>query len=122
MSDKVSKKGAPGMVFLPARDYEFEVAPQTHILKIPVDGDFKELAGDDLFPDEGVYKIAKEIDGKMVISLSVLTKALFGHSKYPDLKDDECFVPMVFVVSDKNITVAGKVITFKTEEASSDAE
>ncbi len=120
MSDKVVNVGAPGLAFLPARDYKFVVDGQTHILKIPIEGNFEELAGDD-FPEEGKYHIVKDIEGRTVISLPVLTKALFGHSKYPDLKDDECFIPLALVISDKHITIAGKVITFE-QEAASDAE
>jgi len=110
------KTGTPGLVFLPARDYKFKVDKQTHVIKLPIEGDFRYLADKTLFPGEGKYKLAKEVDGKMVVSLSILIKALFADSKYPDLADNECFVPLAMVISDSDVTIAGKVIEFKVEK------
>ena len=102
--------GVPSLSFLPARNFSMEVLKTINII-IPNEGTYESIIDDDdgkvLFKEEGAFKI---FDGSS-IDMPVITKVLFAMSKYPDLKDNELFVPLEIIFNvDDTININGSIV------------
>lgn len=106
--------GVPSMALLPARNFTVNTVKEISLV-IPNVGDYESVVpdeeGKDLFKDFGNFTI---FDGTSLNFLEV-SKLLFATRQYPDLKDNELFVPLQFniKVEDNKIIITGLVVALE---------
>ena len=117
--EDVIMKGTPPAVLLPARNYVFKVVTDHIMVEIPRRGKYNELAPD-FFPTEaGEFDILNE---NGVLFMPAITKVLFALKKYPDLSNNQLFVPHTFEIKEDTVVVIGQAIELVMPEASTDTE
>lgn len=103
-----SQTGTPTMAFFPARNYHFKVVKNKHTITIPRSGDYHKLAPEIFSKDEGDFML---YDNKnSVMYLPAISKVLFAVEKYPDLKNNQLFMPIVLMFNEKTVDVVGQII------------
>lgn len=103
-----SQVGTPTMAFFPARNYHFKVVKNKHTITIPRAGDYHKLAPEIFSKDEGNFMLYD--DKNSVMYLPAISKVLFAVEKYPDLKSNQLFMPIVLLFNEKTVDVVGQVI------------
>jgi len=109
--------GTPTMMLLPARNYTFKVFEQDHSITIPRKGKYKDL-DDRLFTEEdGEFDIMDYVSEETghVLFVPSLSKVLFATAKYPDLEDDQAFIPIAIVIHDEEVEIIGNIIQMLKE-------
>jgi hypothetical protein len=118
MSDVFKKViGTPTMMWLPARNYTFKVFEQDHSITIPRKGKYVDF-DDKLFTEEdGEFNIMDHISEETghVLFVPSLSKVLFATSKYPNLEDDQAFIPIAIVIRNDEVEIIGNVIQMLKE-------
>jgi len=104
--------GTPTMMLLPARNYRFKVYQKDHSIKIPRKGAYKDFDGEVFSEKDGEFDILRhdEDSNSRTLHLPSISKVLFAASKYPDLKDNQAFVPLVMLVREDEIEIVGNII------------
>jgi hypothetical protein len=100
--------GTPTMAFFPARNYHFKVIKNKHTVTIPRSGDYHKLAPDVFPKNEGSFMLYDEENS--VMYLPAISKVLFAVEKYPDLKSNQLFMPIVLMFNEDTVDVIGQVI------------
>lgn len=103
--------GVPTMCFLPARNYQFTVSDVVSI-ELPVKGKFVDL-DPEYFKDS---TLEFELVTEGIINITSISRILFSIGKYPDLKDNEIFCPINFIINDKSLLITGQVVTMLHED------
>jgi len=103
-----SQVGTPTMAFFPARNYHFKVVKSKHTITIPRAGDYHKLAPEVFSKDEGSFMLYD--DKNSVMYLPAISKVLFAVEKYPDLKSNQLFMPVVLIFNDETVEVVGQII------------
>ncbi len=102
------QEGTPPMVMFPARNFRFKVSKAEHKITIPRKGNYNDLAPG-LFPEEaGDFMVYDEENTAMY--LPSLTKILFAVEKYPDLKSNQLFAPIVLLFNEDTVDIIGQII------------
>jgi len=118
MSDKVL--GTPTMMLLPARTYAFTISDQEYSIKIPRRGKYKDLDPDFFKEEDGEFNLFAELENEdsveKVLYLPSISKVLFATSKYPDLQNDEAFIPTAFLIKKDEVEILGHVVQMLREE------
>jgi hypothetical protein len=100
-------KGTPPAVFLPAKNYVFQILSDHYVIEIPRKGNYHDLAPD-FFPEgSGEFDILNE---QGTLFMPSITKVLFASKKYPDLDFNQLFVPHTLEFKEETVTVIGQVI------------
>lgn len=103
--------GTPTMMLLPARNYKFKVYPEEYDITIPKKGFYKDLDKDAYTEEDGEFNI---LDNDILYMPSI-SKILFATSKYPDLKDNQAFIPIALVIEEDEVRIIGNVIEMLRE-------
>jgi hypothetical protein len=109
--------GTPTMALLPPRKYLFRLvtdANESITITIPRTGTYYDLDNTAYTKEEGSFHIYDEKN--KVIYIPSISKVLFGVSKYPDIGENQLFLPEVLVINDDTVDVIGKVIEMITPE------
>jgi len=104
--------GTPTMMMLPARNYTFKVFEKDYSITIPRRGKYSDF-DDVLFKDEdGEFNIMDYISEETghVLFMPSLSKVLFATSQYPDLEDDQAFIPIAIVIRSDEVEIVGNII------------
>lgn len=120
MSDNIMK-GTPPAALLPARNYLFRVLTDHHMIEIPRKGKYKDLAPEFFKDDDGEFNI---LDDNGVLFMPSITKVLFALKKYPDLENNQLFIPHTFEFKEDVVVVIGQAIelTSSTEAPEEDVK
>ena len=102
-------EGVPSMVMMPARPYTFELEDSMFMIKIPRKGRYVDLDSEFFDADLGEFNI---LDDNGVLYLPSIIKVLFACKKYPDLKDDQVFVPISLKFEEDEVSIVGQVVNF----------
>ena len=94
-SEETTLVGIPTMALLPPKNFYFKVLNDKHKLSIPKTGKFYDLDKDFFDKEEGSF----EIVNAECVNISLITKVLFGTKKYPDLKPNQLFCPIVLIIN-----------------------
>jgi hypothetical protein len=116
---KIFKKvvGTPTMMLLPARNYTFNVSDEYHSITLPRKGRYVDF-DDRLFTEEdGEFDLMCNMDEEdsYVLFMPSLSKVMFATSQYPDLKNDQAFIPFTIIVRKDEIEVVGNIIQMLKE-------
>jgi len=105
---KKIQEGTPPMVMFPARNFRFEVSKAEHKITIPRSGNYNDIAPG-IFPEEeGDFMVYDEENAALY--LPSLTKILFAVEKYPDLKSNQLFAPIVMLFNEDTVDIIGQII------------
>ena len=110
--DMLKIVGTPTMMLLPARNYKFKVYPEEYDIVIPRKGFYKDFDDEMYSEEDGEFNI---LDND-VLYIPSISKVLFATSKYPDLKDNQAFNPIAFVVEEDEVRIIGNVIEMLKED------
>lgn len=117
--DNVFKKvvGTPTMMLLPARNYVFKVFEQDHSITIPRKGKYVDFDSKLFTEEDGEFNIMDYVSEKtgQVLFVPSLSKILFATSRYPDLQDDQAFLPVVILIHDEEVEIIGNIIQMLKE-------
>jgi hypothetical protein len=107
MSESKVEQGTPSMVLMPSREYGFVVSEDMYLLTIPRKGSYHEL--DPVFSEEsGEFELYNEETG--VLYLPAISKVLFATRQYPDLKNNQYFMPLSMVFKEDVVEISGYVL------------
>lgn len=108
----VETQGTPTAMLLPARNYKFKVFEEQFTIKVPRSGKFNELAPEFYKDNKDEFDFLQYDDEhkKVFVSIPFISQVLFATAQYPDLKDNQAFVPMVLIISDADVEIVGKLI------------
>lgn len=107
MTKKIKNTGLLSMVIGPAKTSTFLVDDKMYIITIPRKGTYKDV--DPNFFDEsaGSFDILNDDN---VIFLPSITKVLYATKQYPDLKENQLFVPISLEFKETEIDIIGQLI------------
>lgn len=103
--------GTPTMMLLPARNYKFRVYSKDHTIIIPRRGVYKDLDEKAYTEEDGEFDLLKDD----ILYMPSISKVLFATSQYPNLKDNQAFIPVAIVVEKDQIQIIGNVIEMLRE-------
>ena len=108
----IETQGTPTAMLLPARNYKFKVFEEQFTITVPRRGKFKDLAPEFYKDDESVFDFLQYDDErkKTFVSLPFISQVLFATAQYPDLKDNQAFIPMALIIEDEKVEIVGKLI------------
>jgi len=100
-------KGTPSMVLMPSREHGFTVSEDIYLLTIPRKGSYHEL--DPIFSEEsGGFELYNEETG--VLYLPAISKVLFATRQYPELKNNQLFMPLSMVFKEDVVEISGYIL------------
>jgi len=103
--------GTPTMMLLPAKNYKFKVYPKDYTITIPKKGFYKDFDKNMYSDKDGEFNI---LDNNILYMPSI-SKVLFATSQYPDLKDDQAFIPVAIIINKDNVQIIGNIIEMLRE-------
>lgn len=120
-SEFVKVVGTPTMMMLPARHYAFKVFKEDFVITIPRRGSYKDLDPKFFKDTDGEFEVLKYVEEERgdVLYIPSLSKILFATAQYPDLANDQAFVPVVFIVKEDVVEIVGNIIQMIKEEKES---
>lgn len=110
MGEKMKNTVLLSMVMLPARDNTFLTDNKIYKITIPRKGKYKDIDSEFFDDNAGEFDI---LDSKDTLFLPSITKVLFATKQYPDLKDDQLFVPISLKFKETEIDIIGQVVKFE---------
>lgn len=109
--------GTPTMMMLPARNYTFKVFEKDHSIIIPRKGKYVDF-DDKLFTEkDGEFNILDYVDEEdgNVLFMPSLSKVMFATATYPDMKDNQAFIPIAIIVRTEEVEIVGNIIQMLKE-------
>jgi hypothetical protein len=97
----------PTLAMLPANNYKIHIGIDSFSMTVPCKGTYLELDPDFFSEEDGKFAIFEN----NVLSVSTITKVLFGLKSYPDLADNQLFCPIKFEIDKNTITITGRIVT-----------
>ena len=123
MEDKYIK-GTPSMIMLPAKNYVFKINEEHYEIRLPMKGNYHDLAPDFFPEDAGEFNIFDE-EHKLIF-LSSINKVLFATKQYPDMKFNQFFIPSILKFEKDEVILIGQVMDMmlatKSEEPQIEGE
>jgi len=113
MTDSFKKViGTPTMMMLPARNYTFKVFDENYSITLPRKGKYKDFDNNLFSEEDGAFNIMDYVGEETghVLFIPSLSKVLFATSQYPDLEDDQAFVPMALIIRKEEVEIVGNII------------
>lgn len=108
----VEVSGTPTPLLLPSRNYKFKVYEEQYSLRVPRRGKYVDL-NDKLFSEkDGEFNILSHDDDENmdIVFLPAISKLLFATAQYPDMKDNQAFVPIALIIKDDYVDIIGNLI------------
>lgn len=106
--------GTPPMLFLPAKNYKFNVNLDNHVISIPRKGNYKDIDPSFFTEEDGSFNILDTDTDTLY--LPSITKVLFACNKYPYLEGNQFFVPYVINFKEDEVLITGQIIELFIEE------
>jgi hypothetical protein len=108
MEEKVKNTGILSMVMLPARNNTFFTEDKRYYtITIPRKGKYTDIDLDFFSEEDGEFDI---LNDKNILFLPAITKVLFASKQYPDLADNQLFVPLTLTFREECVDIVGQVI------------
>ncbi len=109
--------GTPTLMLLPARNYTFKVFEGDHSITIPRKGKYVDLDNKLFTEADGEFNIMNHVDEESgsVLFMPSLSKVLFATAKYPNLEDDQAFIPIAIVIREDEVEIVGNIIQMLKE-------
>lgn len=114
MEEKIKNAGVLSMVLLPARNNTFFTEKKRYYtITIPRKGKYEDIGPDFFKESDGEFDI---LNAENTLFLPSITKVLFAGKQYPDLADDQLFVPLTFTFREEFIDIVGQIVTLVSGE------
>ena len=107
MKKKIKNAGLLSMTLMPAKSNIFLADDKMYLITIPRKGKYKDIDPDFFDENAGSFDI---LNDKNIIFLPDITKVLFATKQYPDLKENQLFVPISLKFKKTKIDIIGQVI------------
>lgn len=113
MEEKVKNAGLLSMVLLPYNRNVFVEDKNMYLITIPRKGEYKDIDSDNFDESAGSFDI---LNNKNAIFLPSIVKVLFATKQYPDLKENQLFVPIVLEIKETEVDIVGQIIELVSDE------
>lgn len=114
MEEKMKVKGILSMLMPPAKDSVFLTETKKYYtITIPRKGKYVDIDPDFFSEKDGSFDILNDED---TIFLPAITKVLFAKKQYPDLADNQVFVPLVLEFKEETLKIVGQVVDLISKE------
>ena len=114
MKEKIENTGILSMAMLPARNDTFFVADKKYYkIIIPRKGKYEDIDPDFFKESDGEFDI---LNANNVLFLPFITKVLFASKQYPDLADNQLFVPLTLVFKEEEVDIIGQIVELSSNE------
>lgn len=108
MVEKIKISAILSMFMFPAKNSDFFIENKKYYCAtIPRKGKYNDINPEIFKEGDGVFDI---LDDKNVLDLTAVTKILFASNQYPDLLDNQLFVPLTLTFGEENISVVGTIV------------
>lgn len=98
--------GTPPMVMLPAGQYKYTVDKQYYKINIPKRIKVEPKEGEEV-KEEQFLEFSFDNEN---IFLPLLTRMMFLASRYPDLKENQMFVPVSIAIVEDEVEIVGQLV------------
>lgn len=114
MEDKIKNAGILSMVMLPARNNTFFTENKRYYtITIPRKGKYEDIDPDFFKEGAGEFDI---LNDENILFLPSITKVLFAGKQYPDLADNQLFVPLTLTFREDFVDIVGQIVTLVSDE------
>jgi len=102
--------GLPPLLMMAANHYPYKVVHERIKITIPRRGSYKDI-DEEFFKDNPIGKEEFDIfdEETKVLFPPQITKVLLAMERYPALKPNEVFVPLVFIFREETMDIIGTV-------------
>lgn len=108
MEEKVKNAGMLSMVMLPARNNTFFTENKKYYtITVPRKGEYTDIDPDFFSKEDGEFDILNDKD---ILFLPSITKVLFASKQYPDLADNQLFVPLTLTFREEYVDIVGQIV------------
>lgn len=108
MKDEIKNTGVLSMVLLPARNNTFFVEDKRYYtVTIPRKGKYEDIDSEFFSESDGDFDI---LNDKNSLFLPEVVKVLFATKQYPDLADNQLFVPLTLTFREDMVDIVGQII------------
>jgi hypothetical protein len=108
MGEKVKNAGVLSMVMLPARNNTFFTENKKYYtITVPRKGEYTDIDPDFFSEEDGEFDILNDKD---ILFLPSITKVLFASKQYPDLADNQLFVPLTLTFREECVDIVGQIV------------
>lgn len=98
-------QGVPSLSLLPLMNVNFKIVDSLRI-QVPNKGDYHKLMPDVFDQEAGNFTVFEN----NILHLPSITKVLLATGNYPQLKNNQLFVPSHFEFLDKSIIIKGDIL------------
>lgn len=114
MEEKIKNAGILSMVMLPARNNTFFTENKRYYtITIPRKGKYEDIDPTFFKDSDGEFDI---LNDENILFLPSITKVLFAGKQYPDLADNQLFVPLTLTFREDFVDIVGQIITLVSDE------
>ena len=114
MKDKIKNSGILSMVLLPARNNTFFIEDKRYYtVTIPRKGKYTDIDPEFFNEGDGSFDI---LNYENILFLPAITKVLFAGKQYPDLADNQVFVPLTLKFREEMIDIVGQIVDLISDE------
>ena len=114
MKDKIKNSGILSMVLLPARTNTFFIEDKRYYtVTIPRKGKYTDIDPEFFNESDGSFDI---LNDENILFLPSITKVLFAGKQYPDLADNQVFVPLTLKFREEMIDIVGQIVDLISDE------
>ena len=108
MIEKIKISAILSMFMFPAKNSDFFIENKKYYCAtIPRKGKYNDINPEIFEESEGTFDI---LDDENVLDLTVITKILFASNQYPDLVDNQLFVPLTLTFGEETISIVGTIV------------
>ena len=114
MEDKIKNAGILSMVLLPARHNTFFTEDKKYYtITIPRKGKYVDIDSEFFNESDGSFDI---LNDENILFLPAITKVLFAGKQYPDLADNQLFVPLTLAFREESVDIIGQIVELISDE------
>lgn len=113
MSEKIKNAGLLSMVMRPSRDTVFLAENRVYNITIPRRGKYKDIDPDFFDESAGDFDL---LNNENILFLPAITKVLYAAKQYPDLADNQLFVPLALTFREESVDIIGQIIDLISDE------
>jgi len=108
MEEKIKVTGILSMLMLPARNNTFLTeAKKYYTITIPRKGKYIDIDPEFFSESDGSFDI---LNDENILFLPSITKVLFAGKQYPDLADNQVFVPLTLKFREELLDIMGQIV------------
>lgn len=114
MEEKIKVTGILSMLMVPARNSTFLTENKRYYtITIPRKGKYTDIDPEFFNESDGGFDI---LNDENILFLPAITKVLFAGKQYPDLADNQVFVPLTLKFREEALDIVGQIVDLISDE------